>query len=364
MVAAMLSSCSRIKPAAPSTLPVTVEQPKVMEVTDWDEYPGHLEAVESVEIRPRVSGNIDAVYFKEGSEVKVGDVLFLIDPRPYQAELDRAKAERQRADTRVELAQNDLGRADSLIKSKAISAEVYDSRSKTLRDTEAGVASAKAAEALAQLNFDFTQIKSPINGRVGRQLVTAGNLVQAGAATPLATIVSLDPVYCYFDVDESVYLQYRGPDGNGIASKDKPVGCELSIDSEAGYQYHGHVDFIDNQVNRQMGTIRLRGAFDNRDRSLLPGLFGKIRVPVRAPRPQVCIPSIAVCSDQGQMFVYVVSPEGTAEVRSIKPGRRHGTLWAIQDGLKPSDNVIVKGMLMLRPGAPVTVQQGSVAKAN
>ncbi len=358
---AALTSCSPPKAPAPQQLLVSVEQPKPMMITNRDEYPGHLEAVEAVEIRPRVSGNIDSIHFKEGAEVKAGDLLIGIDPRPYQAELDRVQAERKRNETRVDLAKNDLTRAESLRASKAISEEVYDNRSKALQEAQASVASAKAAEAVAKLNLDFTRIKAPISGRIGRQLVNAGNLVQAGGATPLATIVSMDPIYCIFDVDEQVFLQYRSPGGNGLGNKETP--CEIALDSREGYRYRGHIDFIDNQINRQMGTIRLRAVFDNSNRALMPGLFAKIRLPVSAPKEQLCISDIAVCSDQGNQFVYVVTPEETVEVRPIKPGRRQGALWPILEGLNPADRVVVKGMLMLRPGSKVSIQQNEAALA-
>ena len=173
----------------------------------------------------------------------------------------------------------------------------------------------------------------------------------------------MDPIYCIFDVDEQVFLQYRGPEGNGLGNKEKPLACEIALDSQQGYKYSGHIDFIDNQINRQMGTIRLRAVFDNTDRAMMPGLFAKIRVPVSTPKERLCIPDTAVCSDQGNQFVYVVTPEETVEVRPISAGRRQGTVWPILEGLKTSDRVVVKGTLMLRPGIKVTVQQNEAALA-
>src|SRR5512141_1911077 len=211
--ALLLSACSPPKPAAPPPPKVTVQAPQVATVTNWDEYPGHLEAVEMVEIRPRVAGYIESIHFQDGAEVKEGDLLFVIDPRPYQAELDRAKAQREQTETRLDLAKNDLKRVEGLRGTKAISEEEYDSRSKAVREAEAALVGAKAAESAMQINVDYTQIRAPISGRIGRRLVTPGNFVQVqggGAASVLATIVRMDPMYCYFDVDERAFLDYRG----------------------------------------------------------------------------------------------------------------------------------------------------------
>ena len=202
-----LTACSPPKAAVLPLPKVTIKQPEVATVTNWDEYPGHLEAVEMVEIRPRVAGYIDSIHFQDGAEVKAGDLLFVIDPRPYQAELNQAQARRQQAETHLELARNDLKRADSLRGTKAISEEEYDSRSNAVRESEAALVAAKAAEETARLSLDYTQIKAPISGKIGRRLVTAGNFVQlqgnGGSATVLVTLVSVDPIYAYFDVEEA-----------------------------------------------------------------------------------------------------------------------------------------------------------------
>jgi len=213
LCAAVLTACSPPKPVALPTPKVTVKQPQLTTVTNWDEYPGHLEAVEMVEIRPRVAGYIDSIHFLEGTEVKAGDLLFVIDPRPYQAELEHVQAQRQQAETHLELVQNDLKRAESLKGTKALSEEEYASRSKAVREAEAALVAAKANEATARINLEYTQIKPPISGKIGRRLVTAGNFVQlqgnGGSATVLATIVSVNPIYGYFDVEEGAFLKYR-----------------------------------------------------------------------------------------------------------------------------------------------------------
>ena len=392
--AALLTACSPPKPAAVPTPRVTVAPPQLATVTNWDEYPGHLEAVEMVEIRPRVSGYIDSIHFQDGAEVKAGDLLFVIDPRPYQADLDHAQAQRQQAETHLELARNDLNRAEGLRGTKAISEEEYDSRSNAVREGEAALVAAKANEATARINLDYTQIKAPISGKIGRRLVTAGNFVQlqgnGGSATVLATIVSLDPIYCYFDVEESQFLKYRS---NTVASASAQSGalsggnatfsvsasgtaplsyqwhfdgmklaeggglpCELGLVGEEGFPHRGRLDFFDNQVNPQTGTIRLRGVFENAARALVPGMFANVRVLAGPPERTMVIPDVAVQSDQGYQFVYVANAEDKVETRSITIGRAHGPLRAVASGLKPDDRVIVNGLMLLRPGAKVVVQ--------
>jgi multidrug efflux system membrane fusion protein len=312
-----------------------------------------------VEIRPRVTGYIDSIHFQDGREVKVGDLLFVIDPRPYQADLDHAQAQRQQTETHLELTRNDLKRAGSLRSTKAISEEEFDSRGNAVREAEAALVAAKANEATARINLDYTQIKAPISGKIGRRLVTAGNFVQlqgnGGSATVLATIVSLNPIYAYFDVEESAFLKYRGSaklaeaNGGGLA-------CELGLVNGEGFAHRGRLDFFDNQVNAQTGTIRLRAVFENGDRALVPGMFANMRVLAGPPEQALLIPDVAVGSDQGYKFVYVVNAENKVETRSIKIGRAHGPLRAVANGLTPEDRVIVNGLMMLRPGVKVVVQ--------
>jgi RND family efflux transporter MFP subunit len=359
LCAAVLTACSPPK-AAPLPPPkVTVSQPQLATVTNWDEYPGHLEAVEMVEIRPRVAGYIDSIHFQEGTEVKVGDLLFVIDPRPYQADLDHAQAQRQQAETHLELTRNDLKRAESMRGTKAISEEEYDTRSNAVREAEAALVAARASEATARINLDYTQIKAPISGKIGRRLVTAGNFVQlqgnGGSATVLATIVSVNPIYCYFDVEESAFLKYRSS-AKVAETNSGGLVCELALVNEEGFAHRGRLDFFDNQVNPQSGTIRLRAVFENGDRALVPGMFANLRVLADPPVQTLVVPDVAVQSDQGYKFVYVANADDKAEARSIKIGRAHGPLRAVVEGLKPDDRVIVNGLMLLRPGAKVVIQ--------
>jgi membrane fusion protein, multidrug efflux system len=338
---------------------VTVSAPQLMTVTNWDEYPGHVDAVEMVEIRPRVSGYIDSIHFQEGAEVKAGDLLVVIDPRPYQAELEHAQAQRQQAETHLEWTRNDLQRAEGLKGTKAISVEEYDSRSKTVHEAEAALAAAKANEVTARINLEYTQIKAPISGKIGRRLVTAGNFVQlqgnGGSATVLATIVSMHPIYCYFDVEENAFLKYRS-NPKAAETKGDALVCELGLVNESGFAHRGRVDFFDNQVNSQSGTIRLRAVFDNEDRALIPGMFANVRILADPPAQTLVVPDVAVQSDQGYKFVFVANAQDQVETRSIKIGRAHGPMRAVVEGLKPDDRVIVNGLMLIRPGVKVVIQ--------
>ena len=357
--AVLLTACSPPKPAALPPPKVTAKPPQLATVTNWDEYPGHLEAVEMVEIRPRVAGCIDSIHFQDGTEVKAGDLLFVIDPRPYQAELEQSQARRQQAETHLELVRSEFKRAESLHGTKAISEEEYDSRSNAVRQAEAALVAAKANGAIARINLDYTQIKAPISGKIGRKLVTAGNFVQlqgnGGSATVLATIVSVNPIYAYFDVEESAFLKYRSI-AKVAETNGGNLACELALVNEEGFAHRGRIDFFDNQVNSQSGTIRLRAVFENEDRALMPGMFANVRVLAGPPEQTLLVPDVAVGSDQGYKYVYVVNAEDIVQKRDITTGRAHGPLRAVSKGLTPEDRVVVNGLMMLRPGAKVVVQ--------
>jgi len=361
LIVAALTACSPQQ--APQQLPppkVTVTHPQMMTVTNWDEYPGHLEAVEMVEVRARVHGQIESIHFQDGAEVKAGDLLFVIDPRPYKAELDRAQAECQRAETHLDLARNDFKRAESLRNTKAISEEEFDTRNKAVREADASLAAARAAEASAKLNLDYTRITAPISGKVSRRFVTVGNLVQlqgsGGSATVLTTIISMDPIYCYFDADEAAFLRYRaGSNGNGLEKKTGSLACELALVNEQNHPHKGRVDFFDNRVNEKTGTIRLRGVFTNPDRALVPGMFASVRVPAGPPVKALAVPAITIGSDQGIKLVMVVNKDGVVEPRPIEVDRQHGAMRIVTKGVTPEDRVIVNGLMMARPGAKVQI---------
>jgi RND family efflux transporter MFP subunit len=364
--AAVVTSCAPPRPAAPPPPKVTVARPHTGTVTNWDEYPGHLEATEMVEIRPKVAGYIESIHFEDGSEVKAGDLLFVIDPQPFEADRQRARAERLQAESRLDLARNDLQRAETLRGTKAISDEELDTRREAVREAEARLAAAQAAETSAELNLDYCRVKAPITGRIGRRLVTKGNLVQGGGMVPgtlLATLISVDPVYCHFDVDELAFNRYRLR-RLAAQAQPEPLPCELALMGEANFPHRGVVDFFDNQVDAKSGTIRLRGTFANPARLLVPGMFAKVRVQAGPPQEALLVPAVAVGSDQGNRFVLTVNPDGVVEPRPLEVERQHGPWRVVTKGLSPQDRVIVNGLLMARPGSQVeVVESGSTAGA-
>ncbi|MDB5987024.1 MAG: efflux transporter periplasmic adaptor subunit [Nevskia sp.] len=364
----LLAGCHKSAPEAPP--PPTVEVAKVLErkVQDWDEYTGRLQAVDSVEIRPRVSGYIDKVAFPEGQSVKQGDLLFLIDPRPYQADFDRANAELQRSRTQLELAHVELDRVQKLKDSGAVSREEYDERLSGLHQAEANVASAKAAVDSAQLNLSFTRVTSPINGRVSRAEITRGNLVSGGLSggTLLTTVVSIDPIYVYFDGDESAYLRYgqMARAGERPSSRDAKNPVQLSLINEEGYPHTGYMDFVDNQLNPQTGTIRARAVFDNKDGVFTPGLYARIRLLGSGEYAAILVNDSAIGTDQSQKFALVVGADNKVEYRPVKLGRLIDGLRVVREGLKPGETIVVSGLQRVHPGAPITPQASTMGVAD
>lgn len=360
LFALVLAACKKPAPqAAPQPPTVSVLQPVARDVVEWDEYTGWLESPETVEVRARVNGYLDKVHFKEGKEVKKGDLLFTIDRRPYQAEFDHADADHQRAESQAELAMNDAERAKRLIATKAISEEDYDTKTRTYASALAGVRSAKATLESARLNLEFTEIRAPITGRIGRALVTEGNLVSGGlggaGSTILTTIVSQDPLHCYVDVDErSVlkYLQLR-KEGRRVSARDAEIPVEVALADETGFPRQGYVDFVDNKVDPTTGTVRCRGVIANPDHSLGPGFFVRVRVPGSGKYPALLLPDRALGSDQSQKFVYVVNAEKKVEFRPVKIGPRIEGLRVVTGSLKADDQVIVEGLMRVRPGIVV-----------
>ena len=360
------------KPAALPARPpaaVTVNHPVMREVVEWDEYSGRLDAVDMVEIRARVSGYLESVHFKDGSEVKKGDLLFVIDPRPYQAELDHAQADVKQAETKLELASNDLARAERLLKSKAISEEEADSRSKSKSQAEAAILSSRATAEMAKINMEYTHITAPINGRISRKYITEGNLVNGnqGQATLLTTIVSLDPIYCYFDADERAILKYQqlAREGKGAGFRDGQMPCEVELANETNYPHQGVLDFVDNRVDPGTGTLRVRGTFPNPgpDYVMQPGYFARVRVPGSAKYQAMLIPDQAVGSDQGQKFVYVVNDQNTVEYKTVKLGPIIDGLRVVREGIQSNQWVVVNGLMSVRPGAKVNPTHAVIGAA-
>ena len=354
LAALTLSRAEEKPPAAPPLQAVTVAPVPEREIAEWDEFTGRLEAVDQVEIRPRVSGYIQRVTFTEGREVRKGEVLFQIDSRPYQAELARAEAELERAKSAASLAASDVQRADKLVKAQAISREEFDSRTSAEAQGGASVKAAEAAVETARLNLEWTRVRSPIAGRVSNALVTEGNLVQTSPATLLTTVVSLDPMYVYFDSDEQTYLRYAGQAksaGSNWRTARLPV--YLGLANEEGYPHQGRLDFVDNQVDPNTGTIRTRAVLSNKARALTPGLFARVKLVGTHKRKALLVRDAAIGTDQDRKFVLVVGAGDTLAYRPVVPGKLVDGLRIVDSGVQPGERVVVNGLMRVRPGMKV-----------
>jgi RND family efflux transporter MFP subunit len=351
------SACDRGAPPPPPPPGVTVAPVVERDINDWEEFTGRLQAVEAVEVRPRVAGYIEKVAFTEGTEVRKGDVLFEIDPRPYQAALAGAEADLARARTRAGLAKSELDRAQRLIAVRAISREDFETRTSTNAESEAEIRAAEAAVATARLNLEWTKVRSPIAGRVSRAEVTEGNLVQAGPpeATLLTRVVSLDPIYAYFDGDEQTYLAFRelARSGDGGGSHHARIPVFLGLANEQGFPHQGYVDFVDNQLDPHTGTIRTRAVFANKDRLFTPGLFARIKLVGNEHHLTPLIQDRAIGTDQDKKFVLVLKPDSTVDYRSVQLGRIVDGLRIVESGLKPGERIVINGLQRARPGTKV-----------
>lgn len=321
-------------------------------VRAWDEFTGRVAAVQTVDLRPRVSGYVQRVAYQEGQEVHKGELLFVIDQRPYRAALDRAQADLERARSEARLAQSQDARARQLIEAKAISREEFDTRHAATAQGNAAVRAAEAAVASARLDLQFTEVRSPIDGRAGRALVTAGNLAQADQ-TLLTTVVSQDPMYVYFESDEQSFLRY-----GELARKGERDGTRnpvrVGLADEAGYPHAGTVDFVDNQVDPNTGTIRARAVIPNPDRMLTPGLFARVQLQGSGRFTAMLVDDKAVLTDQDRKYVYVLGPHNVAQRKDIVTGREIDGLRVVESGLAPTDKVIVHGVQkVFFPGMPV-----------
>ena len=357
--AAVMAGCvgqasenAQMPPPAVSAAPVLVKQ-----ISQWDDFSGRVEAVESVDLRPRVSGYIDRVNYTEGQEVRKGDVLFTIDSRSYRAELARANADLARARSQADLGRSEAARAKKLSDLQAISTESYEQRRSAAAEAQANVAAAQAAVDAARLNLEFTQVRAPISGRAGRALVTAGNLVSAGdSASVLTTLVALDKMHVHFDTDERTFLRYAELARKGERPSENGAGVPVQIGlvGEEGFPHTGVVDFLDNQVDPTTGTIRARALLDNADRAFTPGLFARVRVLGSGEFNAILIDDKAVLTDQDRKYVYVVDAKGAAQRKDVQVGRMADGLRIVESGLARNDRVIVSGVQkVFFPGMPV-----------
>jgi RND family efflux transporter MFP subunit len=360
--AMLLSACARNEAAEPHAAPalpqVTVAAAISRKVTEFDEFTGRFEAVERVEVRPRVSGYISSVNFKDGSEVRKGDVLFVIDPRPYLAERDKARAQLAQARSQLMLARSERDRATKLLAQHALSQEEFDTRASGLEQGQANVEAAQAALDAAALNLDFTRVTAPIAGRISRALVTSGNFVSNGQ-TLLTTLVSLDPIYVTFDGDEQVYLKYtkRARDAAQGGSRDAPSPVKVGLADENSYPHQGVMVFVDNALDPATGTIRSRALLDNHERIFTPGLFARVRLLGSAEHSAVLVNDSAIGTDQTVRYVLVVGTGNKVEYRPVKLGPIVDGLRVVQDGLSPGETIVVNGLQRVRPGAQVAPQR-------
>ncbi len=367
----LLGGCAQSQGEAnqqkPAAAIVIVSQPVSETVTDYVEFTGRTDAVESVEIRARVTGFLKKVHFQDGAEVKAGELLYQIDDREYQADLDSATAELAMNLAHQGKATTDLKRTTALRDKGSVSVEEFDRADAAKKEADASVESAKAKQERARLNVEFSTIAAPIAGKISRTEVTEGNLVRADN-TLLTTIVSVDPINAYFDLDERTLLTVRKQMREGklkVENEEEKIPVEMGLATDDGYPKHGIVDFVDNRVNPATGTIRLRGMFANPEfqpqrREMAPGLFARIRVPLGDPHPALLVTDRAIGTDQGQKFVYVVDGKNEVVFRAVKLGSVHSGLRVITEGLSSSDSIIIDGLQRVRPGSEVKPKPGDM----
>jgi RND family efflux transporter MFP subunit len=344
---------------------VTVSKPLVKNIVEWDEFTGQFEAVDSVEIRARVSGYLDSIHFEDGQMVNKGDLLFVIDQRPFQIALSSAQSALASANARLAFAKSELSRASKLRKSDFLSQSTYDQRMQEMQSAAADAQVATSSINAAQLNLTFTQITAPISGRIGRHEVSIGNLISGGEGGPttlLTTIVSLDPIHFVFDMSEADYLAYQRAIKAGKLQNTRDNGVKVSahLMDEKDWTLQGTLDFINNQVDRTAGTIRARAVFPNPGLLIAPGQFGRIRIPGSEPHDAIMIPDSAILSDQSQKIVMTVKPDNSVVPKVIRPGPFIDGLRVVREGLSPDDVIVIDGLTRVRPDVKVTPKQGRI----
>src|SRR5712691_9437592 len=348
-------------PPAPS---VTVARPLQKMITEWDEYTGRFTAVETVEVRARVSGFVDSIHFNEGQMVQKGDSLFVIDRRPYALSVEQAKADLERAKAKLEIASLDVQRATPLVRGNTITEREFDTRKANERDAAGQVGSAQAALKQAELNLEWTEVRAPISGRISDRRVDAGNLVSGGqtGATLLTAIVSLDPIHFVFDGSEADFLRYTrlAVAGARPSSRDVQNPVSVRLADESDYKHQGRMDFVDNVLNPKTGTIRGRAVFDNKDGLLTPGIFGRLRL-FGGERETLLVPDSAIASDQSRKIVFTVADDGTVGTKLVELGPIVDGLRVIRSGLAATDRIVIDGLQRARPRQKVKPEDGVIA---
>jgi RND family efflux transporter MFP subunit len=355
--------------AAPPPPQVTIAKPTSKMIADQDEYVGRFVAVESVEVRARVPGYLEAIHFQDGQMVKAGDLLFTIDRRPFQIALAQAQASLAQARATLAFAESDLARAQGLAIGSVITQQTFDQRTQAKRIAEASVAAQQAAERQATLDLEFTELRAPVSGRIGDRRVSIGNLVTGGTSgntSLLATIESIDPIRFEFTLDEASYLRYGHftDDGAGAPNRGLAVPVKLKLLDEPTFAHEGKMDFVDNAIDRSSSTIRARAVLANPDGRFTPGMFARVRMAAAPPKNELLVPDAAIGVEQVRKFVLVVDAENVARPKYVTLGPVVDGLRVITQGLTPDDNVIINGLMRARPGAKVTPQQPSTASAS
>jgi len=371
LVLLMGNGCGKASAPQQGPLPVNVVTVVEKEVNEWDEFTGRLDPVESVEIRPRVSGYITEIHFEAGAIVKKGDLLYVIDPRPYQADFDRAKAEVDRMDAQLKLAQIELNRATELRNKNTISASEFDQKAATYQGAAAAKSSAEAAKNAAALNLEFTQIKSPVDGRVSDQRITVGNLVQPGAGpeSVLTTVMSIDPIYAKVDADENAILKYvkLAEEGKRVSARTAKIPAWVELGNETDFPHEGYVDFVDNRLDPGTGTIRARIVLKNWNPNFItPGFFVRVRVAGATPYRAALVADRVISSQQGLKYAFVVKPDGTIERRNLETGSLFEGKRIVKNGLKDGEKVVSTRLQLLQAGMlvkPIPEQETSPSQA-
>lgn len=369
MLPFIITACnSTAQPRTPAPPTVEVSAPVQQEIVQYDEFTGRFNAINHVEVRARVDGYLQDIRFKDGEMVQKGDLLFVIDQRPYKIALEQAQAKLESAQTQLKLAETMYNRVKGLRETGAVSQELLEQRAQDFYSMQANVKAAKAMVHAAALNLQYTKVKAPISGKISQNFVSVGNLVSGGlsSATPLTRIVSLDPIYFTFEVSEGRLIKYLQSDtsSGGITNiLDEQLKVEAQLQGENAFSHAGRLDFVDNIINQSTGTLKVRAIFNNDDKLLTPGMFATVRFAPAGPHRELLIPAKTIASDQAKRFVLVVNDSNTVQRKFVQTGALHQNMRIIESGLAPNDRIIVSGFVEVRPGQKVTIKQKEIALA-